>query len=174
MINKVTPINGVKGIDLRFRHMTDGKGFKRIVNGDTLELQEDYHEVTKSKSSVIDCIPRQLIDSFIEDKRNEDEARRIKNIIKSCINTGKIITRTKHDIARFRVVNIGSVVSYAYDYNFGNETIDLMTVDYSKGYPRNIIYTGEFKKIDGTTYINLVSARENPSIHNRGLIEIEV
>ena len=49
-----------------------------------------------------------------------------------------------------------------------------MTVDYSKGYPRNIIYTGEFKKIDGTTYINLVSARENPSIHNRGLIEIEV
>jgi len=172
MINKVTPINGVKGIDLRFRHMTDGKGFKRIVNGDTLELQEDYHEVTQSKSSVIDCIPKTLIDKFIGDKRSEDESRRMKNIIKSCINTGRLITRAKYDIARFNVVNIGSVVSY--DYNPENKTIDLMTVDYRNGYPKNIIYTGEFKEIDGITYINLLSAKEKPSIYNRGLVEIEV
>jgi hypothetical protein len=171
MINKVTPINGVKGIDLRFRHMTDGKGFKRIINGD-LEIKEDYQEVTQSKSSTIDSIPRRLIDTFIEDKRNEDESRRMKNIIKSCINTGKLITRTKYDTNRFRVVNIGSVVSYY--YNTEKKAIDLMTVDYSKGYPRNIIYTGEFREIDGTTYINLLGARENPTIHNRGLIEIEV
>jgi hypothetical protein len=172
MINKVTPINGVKGIDLRFRHMTDGKGFKRIVNGDTLELQEDYQEVTKSKSSVIDCIPRRLIDSFIEDKRNEDESRRMKNIIKSCINAGKLITRTKYDTNRFRVVNIGNVVSY--DYNPEHKTIDLMTVDCRNGYPKNIIYTGEFRKVDGITYIHLLSASEKPSISNRGLVEIEV
>jgi hypothetical protein len=127
--------------------------------------------VTQSKSSVIDSIPRRLIDSFIEDKRNEDEARRMKNIIKSCINTGKLITRTRnHD--RFAVINIGSVVSY--DYNSEDKTINLMTVDYRNGYPKNIIYTGEFREIDGTTYIHLLSASSKPSIHNRGLIEIEV
>jgi hypothetical protein len=172
MINKITPIDGVKGIDLRFRHMTDGKGFKRIVNGDTLELQEDYHEVTQSRSSSIDGIPKTLIDKFIWDKRSEDEARHMKNIIKSCINTGKIITRARYNTSQFRVVNIGSVVSY--DYNSEDKTINLMTVDYRNGYPKNIIYTGEFREIDGMTYIHLLSASSKPSIHNRGLIEIEV
>jgi transcription elongation GreA/GreB family factor len=117
-------------------------------------------------------MPRRLIDEFIEDKRNEDEARRMKNIIKSCINTGKIITRARYNTSQFRVVNIGSVVSY--DYNSEDKTINLMTVDYRNGFPKNIIYTGEFREIDGTTYINLLGARENPTIHNRGLIEIEV
>jgi transcription elongation GreA/GreB family factor len=151
--------------------MTDGKGFKRIVNGD-LEIKEDYQEVIQARSSIIDSMPRRLIDEFIEDKRNEDEARRMKNIIKSCINTGKLITRTKYDTNRFRVVNIGSVVSY--DYNSEDKTINLMTVDYRNGFPKNIIYTGEFREIDGTTYIHLLSASSKPSIHNRGLIEIEV
>jgi transcription elongation GreA/GreB family factor len=117
-------------------------------------------------------MPRRLIDEFIADKRNEDEARHMKNIIKSCINTGKLITRTKYGTNRFSVVNIGSVVSY--DYNSEDKTINLMTVDYRNGYPKNIIYTGEFREIDGTTYIHLLSASSKPSIHNRGLIEIEV
>ena len=159
---KVTPITKIDGIDLRFRHMTDGKGYKRKINKDTMSLEE---------TSIYDKIPKPNIDRYIKKKENDDSIV-MKNIIRSCINTGKLIERTNYGANRFRVVNIGNVVSY--DYNPKDKTIDLMTVDYRNGYPKNIIYTGEFRKVDGITYIHLLSASEKPSISNRGLIEIEV
>jgi hypothetical protein len=123
-----------------------------------------------NERSIYDKVPKETIDRFI-DNQMESEKIHMKAIIKSCINSGKLIAKNGSN-GKYRVVHIGEVLSYKYDPH--EKKIDLMTVDYSKGYPRNIIYTGEFREIDGTTYIHLLSASSKPSIHNRGLIEIEV
>ena len=72
----------------------------------------------------------------------------------------------------YRIERIGEVVSYR--YNSDSNIIDLMTVDNRNGYTRSYIYSGQFEKVDGNTYICISSMRENMQIKDRGLLEIEV
>lgn len=171
MINKVTPINEIKGIDLRFRHMTDGKGFKRKLDTGSMKFISSESVDYVNERSIYDKVPKETIDRFI-DKQMESEKMAMKAIIKSCINSGKLITKLYTSNGKYRIAHIGEVLSYRYDQH--EKKIDLMTVDCSNGYPKNIIYTGKFKKIDDETYIEILSRSINTSADYRGLIEIEV
>ena len=161
---KVTPITKIDGIDLRFRHMTDGKGYKRKINKDTMSLEE---------TSIYDKIPKPDIDRYIKTKENDDSIAMM-GVIKSCINCGRIISKIAQmdGRTRYRIERIGEIVSYK--FNPDSNTINLMTVDNRNGYTRSYIYSGQFEKVDGNTYICISSMRENMQIKDRGLLEIEV
>ena len=80
-----------------------------------------------NERSIYNKVPKETIDRFLD---NQTETVNMKSLIKSCINSGKLIAKNVSN-GKYRVAHIGAVLSY--NYNSKYKTIDLMTLDYSKG-----------------------------------------